>query len=187
MPRKYKCLKKNRGDNRAARPCSSGITKTSDFLDCRNVGVPLQNERNQRPHALPVVRVLIAELLQHEPFFNLQFEPQSKATDKSSNEAADVSEDDGRAQHAHQQPGVDGMAYKSVGAAQDEFVVLLDGDSPAPVSAEDGACPDAEEHAGHCNRCTEQGPERYRRNEPRSEPATFENIPKIKNEQHANE
>ena len=47
-----------------------------------------------------------------------------------------------------QQPGINRVPHKLIGPVLDQLMLLLQGNGPAPVTAESYSCPKAEEEAG---------------------------------------
>jgi hypothetical protein len=104
----------------------------------------LQDVRNESTNLPTVFQILFSVLVYDELFFGLGFDPEGKADDEDSQEAADESVYERSAQQSRQKPCVDRCLTISYGPPW-----ISSWSCSAPVGAKDGSRPNAEEQAGN--------------------------------------
>jgi len=91
-----------------------------------------------------IVQVFSAKALDHELFFEREFDPERCGAEENGDETSNKPSLQRRAQQSEKNSCVDGMAHETIGTAHNQCVPLLDRDGSAPVFAEYEPRPDAE-------------------------------------------
>jgi hypothetical protein len=104
----------------------------------------LEDVRDQGLYFAAVGGVLFAEFFGHELLFGFGFEMQAHGDDGQGQDRADFADGDYGACERNEETCVDRVADDCVWAGADEFVVLLNRDTAAPVAAQVKARPNCE-------------------------------------------
>ena len=90
----------------------------------------------------------LAELGTHPTVLHAELDPEHEEDENENDEPPYLGDGNRHAKETGQNAGVDGVTDHGIRTGGDQFVVLLNGDGAAPVSAEVLARPDGEQKTG---------------------------------------